>query len=88
MEHAHENVVFEYYDEGQGEVLVLLPPVCASAACFYGQIQSLCTRGYRVISVSWPPIADATVLVKVLDVFFDQALSLEKYVRGLPCRAG
>jgi hypothetical protein len=63
-----EDVLFEYYDEGVGEALVMLPPVCGSALVYYQQVMSLSVKGYRVISLTAPAIADVSILAKVLDV--------------------
>lgn len=45
------------YDSGPREVkcpLIFLPPVCGTADCFFKQILTLSSQGYRVITVEYP----------------------------------
>ena len=49
--------VFRYYDGGprKGEVLLCLPGASGTAEIFYKQMLILCPKGYRVVTVQFPP---------------------------------
>jgi len=68
--------IWKYYDFGPKEEaltpLIFLPGVSGTAEIFYKQFLSLCPKGYRLISVQYPPFMDHTAWCKGFDRFLDK----------------
>ena len=56
MQHAGENLGWEYYEHGPktvDEPLFMFPPMHGTASCYYQQLMALAAKGYRLIAVGW-----------------------------------
>jgi len=73
--------IWKYYDFGPKEEsitpIIFLPGVSGTAEIFYKQFLSLCPKGYRLISVQYPPVMDHLAWCKGFDKFLDK-MQLEK----------
>lgn len=83
---------FQYYDAGPHDSdkppLLCLPPIQGNASSYFWQMSVLSAKGYRVISITWPPLSDALALVKAIDVFLDEVLELKPKLHVLGCGFG
>jgi len=66
--------VFKFYDYGPKEVapLIFIPGASGTAEVFYKQFLSLCPKGYRLISIQFPPYMTHDQWCKAFDRFLDK----------------
>lgn len=71
--------IWKFYDFGPKDVpaLVFLPGTSGTAEIYYKQFLSLCPKGYRLISVQYPPYPDHDSWCKGFDRFLDK-MGLDK----------